>query len=63
MHNTGFEVGKTYSLKNGKRITVTNISSRSFDGTLLVSYLVHGTNNLGDTTPNSLHWQIAGRAA
>jgi hypothetical protein len=63
MQNTGFEVGKVYSLKNGKRITVTNIGRRSFDKMLLVSYLILGTNTLGDTTPNSLHWQIDWEAA
>lgn len=63
MHNTGFEVGKVYSLKNGNQITVINIGRRSFDGMLLVSYLILGANILGDTTPNSLHWQIAWEAA
>jgi len=56
---TGFEVGKTYSLKNGNRITVTDIGRRSFDNTLLVSYRVEGTGALGDSTPNSLYWSVA----
>jgi hypothetical protein len=60
------EVGKTYALHNGNRITVTNIGTRSFDGMRLISYRVEGefhSNGLpviGDSTPNSLHYQIHG---
>ncbi len=60
MHKApGFEVGKTYTLKNGNKITVTDIGRRTFDNTLLVSYRVEETGNVGDSTPNSLHWSIA----
>jgi len=62
---TKFEVGKTYSLKNGNRITVTHIWTRGFDRMGLVSYRVEGETYdtglpmLGDSTPNSLHWSLA----
>lgn len=60
MHNAiGFEVGKTYGLKNGNRITVTDIGRRAFDNALLVSYRVEATGKYGDSTPNSLFWSIA----
>jgi hypothetical protein len=60
------EVGKTYALHNGNRITITDIGIRSFDGMKLISYRVEGETHangrpiLGDSTPNSLHYQIHG---